>query len=173
MPASQRIEVEGVAKSLKILRALEPELAKEVQRQLKASVKPVIAEAKQNLPRSALSNWGSWVTPRGRNLGYDATAAKRGIAIAQQTTAKRTRRGYSRTIALLEIRNQSPAGAVFELAGAKNAASVFNRNIERKHGAPKRVLYKAWDQRGDKVDQDIEDAVNRIEREITSRLSRP
>lgn len=173
MPASQRIEVEGVAKSLKILRSLDRELATDVRRQLRTSVKPVVTEAKRNVPRSALSNWGPWLTPRGRDLRYDASTAKRGIVVVQQTASKRTKRGNYRPIALLELRNQSAAGAVFELAGARNPNSTFNRNIERKHGAPKRVLYKAWDDRGDNVDQDVEDAVQRIEREITRKLAQP
>lgn len=173
MPATQRIEVEGVAKSLKILRSLDSELAKDVRRQLRTSVKPVVHQAKQNLPGQALTNWGPWMAPRGRNLAYDGRTVKRGILAVQQTTAKRTRRGGYKPIALLELQNKTPAGAAFELAGAFDPDSTFNRNIARKHGRPKRVLFKAWDDRGDNVDQDIEDAVNRIEREITQKLSRP
>lgn len=175
MPASQRIEVEGVAKSLKILRSLDSELANDIRRQLKSSVRPVINQAQANLPSGrALTNWGSWINREsGRLLNYRSPQAKKGIVASQLTSSKKAKRGGYRPIAILELRNQSVSGAIFELAGAEKPNTVFNRNIERKYGPPKRVLYKAWEDRGDNVDQDVEDAVQRIEREITRKLAQP
>jgi len=173
MLAAQTIQVEGVAKSLKILRSLDKQLASEVTKQLRASVKPVINQAKQNVPGQALSKWGPWTTGNGRDLAFNSKTARAGIRTVQKTTSKRAKRGGYRPIAILELQNRTAAGSVFELAGAANPNSVFNQNIERKHGAPKRVLFKAWDDRGEQVDQDVEAAVRRIEAEINRKLSAP
>jgi hypothetical protein len=169
MAATTKLEVEGVAKALKILNSVDRTLAKELKAQLRASVKPVVSEARRNVPNNALSNWGSWRTPNGRDLSFQPTEIRKGIRYVQRVSGERRNSRTSRTIPLLQLRNQSAVGTIFELAGA-TSSTTFTRNIERRHGPPKRVLYKAWDRNSDKVQRDVEVTVRRIEQEVTRTL---
>lgn len=161
----------GAAKALKILGNLDKEVAKEIKKSMGDAVKPVISAAKTDAPARPLSGWGQWTTPAGRDLSYDSGTVKRGIKKVQRTTGEKRNGRYSRTIPLLELRNQSAAGAIYELAGARNN-NTFTRNIERKHGASPRLLYKAWDARSQRVTASVARDVQRLEAEVTRRLAR-
>ena len=171
MTATTRIQVEGVAKSLKILNNMDRDMAKTLRAELRQAVRPVVAAAKQNVPARPLSNWGAWTTPRGRDLSFDGAQVRRGIKYVQRQTPEKQRGRYKRDIALLQLRNQTVAGSVFELAGS-GSTSTFNRNIEQRHGQPMRVLYKAWDARQDGVMRSVRRTIDDIEREVTRRLQK-
>ena len=99
MTATTRIEVEGVAKSLKILNNMDRDMAKTLRAELRQAVRPVVAAAKQNVPSRPLSNWGAWTTPRGRDLSFDGAQVRRGIKYVQRQTPEKQRGRYKRDIA--------------------------------------------------------------------------
>ena len=89
---------------------------------------------KNNVPDTPLSGWR-----RGR-LAYSQGDVQRGIKIK---AGKRSRRSpYS---AVTQLRNDTPAGSIFELAGTKNPNSSFAQNLARRFplGSVTRVIWKA------------------------------
>jgi len=185
MPASNSIKVEGAAQALKVLNKAAPEVVREINKDLKAAVRPVIADAKGLLPTpTALTNWGRWVTPTGRDLSFVSGKAKRGVKAATRRTPERDlRSNYGgrryKVIPLLELRQTDPAGAIFERAGARTNTRL-GRSLNRKHGSVSidlgytisgRALYPAFFRREDGIMRDVTAAVRRIEAETNKRLA--
>ena len=181
MAAEHRVQVEGVPKALRILGALDRDLAKDIKRELKAAVQPVVAQAKAATPDRPLSNWGSWTTRRGTDLSYNRSQVVRGLKVVQRTSAERMsftdtqgvkKFRSTRQIAFLQLRNESAAGHVFEIAGARQPGNTFNRNILARHGQPKRLLYRALEPREPMIEAQVRATIDRLEREVTRRLAR-
>jgi len=185
MPVNNSIRIEGAAEALKVLNKAAPDIVREINKDLKAAVKPVVQDAKQLLPRpSALTNWGQWITPSGRDLSFDAGKARRGVKAATRRTPERDlRSNYGgrryKVIPLLELRQTDPAGAIYERAGAKTSTRL-GRSLNRKHGSVSidlgntlsgRALYPAFFRRENGIMRDVRTAVHRIETETTKRLS--
>jgi len=180
MAAEHRITAEGAAKALRILGNLDRDLAKEIKRELKSAVQPVVDSAKANTPTRPLSNWGTWTTANGRDLSWDRRKVTSGLKVTQRTSAERLsfvdqlgnkRYKMTKQIAFLQLRNVSAAGHIFEIAGARNPQSTFNRNIMAKHGAPKRLLFKALEPREPIINRQVSATIDKLEREVTRRLA--
>ena len=74
---STKVEVNGLADTLRTLRRVDPELRKTTIRRMKLAAKPMQAEAKKLFPdASPLSGWGNW---RG---GYDGRTVKRNVKVS-------------------------------------------------------------------------------------------
>ena len=109
-----RLEVNGLADTLKVLRRIDPELRKTTVRRMKLAAKPMQAEAKKLFPdASPLSGWGNW---RG---GYDGRTVKRNVKVAFKGSKARN----SDTIPLLTLRQTSAAGVIFDIAGRKSSGN--------------------------------------------------
>lgn len=185
MAVSNRIKVEGAAETLKVLSKVAPDIVKEINRDLKTAVRPVVADAKNLLPApSALSGWGAWTTPSGRDLSFNTAKARRGVKAASRRTPERDLKAYSggrryKVIPLLELRQTDPAGAIYERAGARTN-NRLGRSLNRKHGAISidlgttlsgRALYPAFFRRESAIMGHVTTAVRRIETEANRRLA--
>lgn len=168
------VRVEGVIELKKALRKFEPDLAKDLQTEMKAALKPVVTSAKGFLPttNSVLTNWqisNRSETAKWHNRYYDFAAAKKGIKFSV-ANSKTNAQGFK---SLASIINASAAGAIFETAGRKNPwgqpwnpksgnnrySRSANRNAGRdfiaaanalsplygKGNEKGRVIYRAWE----------------------------
>lgn len=149
------------------LKIFAPELAKQMDREIKGALEPLVVAARGHVPTEALSGWGAegsgaWST----RLGYDPAAIVRGIKIRKGGgTSAAARRLGARTA--YRVVNQNPAGAVLELAGRKSS-SAFTRALEQRHGRASRLIWRAWDESGgkDRIEEKILDAVDSAERQL-------
>lgn len=115
------VRLEGAIELRKALRKFSPDLAKQLDKEMRIALKPVVAEARGYLPAegSVLTNWQSVnksETAKWTNRYYDFAAARRGIKY-KIAPSKTNRQGFK---ALASILNTSAAGAIFETAGRKN-----------------------------------------------------
>ena len=124
------VEVKGLDETLKALREFEPDLAKNLTKEVRAALTPVQKKAQGYLPDtlSGLSNWafsakGRKITPqssafaqRGHFPKFNASIARRGIKVLLGRT-KPNNNGF---IAIYRISNTTTAGAIFETAGRVN-----------------------------------------------------
>lgn len=99
-----------------------PEVKKALDKTNRETAQPLLAQAKKLFPDftmgsdSTNSNWGRWISKKdGRNLSYDPSTAQKGIKIKQYGRAK-----GSPWSGMLQLRNESAAGAIFEVAGRQN-----------------------------------------------------
>ena len=151
------VEVKGLAETQKALRKLEPDLLKEMNKEIRTALKVVVADAKILVQPSVngLYNWqdkgqeSKSRTWRDRAFPkYNANEIRKGLTYTLGKS-KRNRFGFTGTYSLL---NKSAAGAIIETAGRLNfngdpasdsnnprAGAHFNRAIQGSYGSPKRT----------------------------------
>ena len=114
------VEVTGAIATRKALRQFEPDLAKEVTKEIASFLKPVVKNARGFLPSNdeVPSGWVKRPNQGGRWAGrsYDVTEVRRGISF-RSTPSKPNRNGFR---SLATIFNRSAAGAIYETAGRKS-----------------------------------------------------
>lgn len=140
MPVDVTTRVD-VKDTIKALRRLEPEAAKEFIRSAKGAVAPMMADAKSQYPEMPLSGMArQWA---GR-FPWQAAAVRRGVKVKTSTRKNKA--------SVVYVTQASPAGAIFEVAGTKNPSSVFATNLRARSG---RVLWPAYDRHAEQIQTDI------------------
>ena len=123
------VEVKGLDETLKALRAFEPDMAKNLNKEVRAALTPVTKKAQGFVPGDipGLSNWGfsskgkkitaqsSAFAQIGRFPKFNASIVRRGIKISLSKT-RPNRSGFS---TFYRISNITAAGAIMETAGRK------------------------------------------------------
>lgn len=129
-----QVRIDNVRETRRALQKYAPEVKKALDKANRDAASPLVAMAKSNVPPLPLSGWR-----RGR-VAYNQDDIKRGIKIKQGRRSKRS--PYS---AVTQLRNETAAGSIFELAGTKNPNSSFAQNLARRYplGSVSRVIWKA------------------------------
>lgn len=162
------VSVKGVIELRKALRAFSPDLAKGLNKEMGAALKPIVRQARGFLPSDSqvLSNWaGEGTRAQGKFPQYNQATARKGITY-KISPSKRNRKGFR---SLATIFNKSAAGAIYETAGRKSGDSTFVRNLDNKYparlaGQDKmrgRVIYRAWEQDKGKTTAAVMKAIER------------
>lgn len=183
MATDFKVEIFGLQATKRLMRELEPDLLKQMNKEIREGLAPVAARAKTLIPtgppisgwgasvfraesRSKYSPWGSrWNYSR---LEWDSARARRGIVIRQ---GGGRRRGVAARAAW-QIRSNDPAAAVFELMGRGKSNVSMVRNVGRRFPADGRALYKAYDNLGgdDRFERLTVDTIRRFEKVFNARL---
>ena len=176
------LAIRGLDATKKLMRELEPELLKEMNREIRTQLQPVAIRAKTLIPSlPPVSGWGRSVAARGSRPSYspygkrwdyarlewNSNEAKQGITIRQ---GGRRARGQV-TSAAWQIRSNNPAAAVFELMGRGKSSVNMVGNVGRKHPGTGRVLYRAFDSVGGKrIERSVVATIRKFERDFNNRL---
>ena len=168
------VEIKGLAETLSAIRKFEPDLAKNLNKEVRAALTPVQKKAQGYFPAnvSGLSNW--MLKTKGRKINsqtsafaavghfpkYNRAIAARGIKIFLGKTRPNSK-GF---VTHYRISNITAAGAIYETAGRANGQSrrkyrspnpnagrhfIESINANEMAGEGKRrgrVLYNAWDE---------------------------
>jgi hypothetical protein len=117
------VNITGVQGTLKAMRQFDPDLASQMNKQIKGAMIPIRDKARGYAPANSemLSNWtkagGSDATIKYRAFPkYDQSETQKGI-IYKQSANKRNRNGFQ---AVYFIANNSAGGAIYETAGRKS-----------------------------------------------------
>lgn len=135
------VQIDNVKETRRALSKYAPDVKKALDRANREAGAPLVALAKAQLEASPMRNWGRWISKRdGRDLGYSQSEASKGIKIKQRGRAKRS--PYS---GVLQLRNESAIGAIYELAGRKNNPSTsqgakFIANMQAIQNVPSRGI---------------------------------
>jgi hypothetical protein len=148
--ANVEAKVFGIAETMKTLRRIDPEMAKEINVALKEPGKQIVKLARSHAKayglQGGLSGWGSW--PRGEGP-FNPSTVSRGIGVKLTTTKRKGQKG-----SLVRVTNKSAAGAIYEMAGRKNpgngpSGQAFIQAIQRNSGkGANRIIYRAFDDYG-------------------------
>lgn len=177
-----RSSFEGYNEFKKALKAASPELRKQMDREIRALLKPVVNDAKARVPVQPLSGWRIGNGRVGENGGsrlpdWDQSTVRKGIVLRQG--GKRSR-GNS-TQSAWKMQNKSAAGQVFELAkeqyapavkGYKNSGRIFTTALTLYHGETSRLIWAAWDAAGGekKLTRDVMVVVKTYEGKLERQL---
>ena len=112
-------ELKGAIEARKALRKFEPELAKELRKEMAELLKPIAKKGQGFIPSTVLSGWSkpaSSDTEYRQFPRYDASKAKKGIGY--RTSPSLPNNNGFRSLA--RIVNTSAAGMIYELGGVVN-----------------------------------------------------
>ena len=178
------VVVNGVKQLQKAMRDVEPELNKQMSKDIKTAMLIVRDKARGYLPRQdeVLSGWGkptssieTIIDPKKLFPPYDYAFAKSKVQYSAGQN-KRNDRGFK---AAFYVYNNSRSGAIFETAGRlgkprydrslnPNAPAQFNAAAEmlssmKGQGMQRgRVIYRAWDETKGKVIPAVVGAINSV-----------
>jgi hypothetical protein len=141
-----------IKETIRDLRRLEPETAKEFIRGAKAAVAPMVADAKGAYPETPLSGMArEW----SGKFPWQASAVRRGVKVKTSTRKNKN--------SVVYVTQATAAGAIFEVAGTRNPASIFARNLRQRSG---RVLWPAYDRHAAQIQGDIKALVIEAEKTV-------
>ena len=177
------VEIYGLQATKRLMRELEPDLLKDMNREIREGLAPVAARAKSLIPTSSpVSGWGRSVSNAGSRASYSPYGRRWDYARLEWDSGRarsqiRLRQGGGRqrgvaARAAWQIRSDDPAASVFELMGRGKSNVSMVRNVARKFPGDGRVLYKAWDDLGggDRFERDLVGTIRKFEAEFGLRL---
>jgi hypothetical protein len=176
MVANIESKVFGIAETMKTLRRIDPEMAKEINAALREPGKQIVklarGHAKAYGPQGGLSGWGTW--PRGQGP-FDPSTASRGIGVRLVTSKRKGQKS-----SLVRVTNKSAAGSIYEMAGRKNSGNgpsgqAFIQAIQRRSGrGANRLIYRAFDDYGGAPEamKQVEAATNKAQQTVQAYLDK-
>lgn len=176
---STRVEVDGVAETLKVLNRVLPELKRQTVRNIRAAGQPAIEAVRQLIPTaSPLSGWAqyNWTTPRGYNIGsYNAAKARAGVKV-QFRGSKVRGAADPNTIPLLRLRQTDAAGAAYDMAGRISSGKgpngrQFIQVLTSRDGHPSRTMWPGAERAMPVVTRQVEAAVDDMMKTINKEFS--
>jgi hypothetical protein len=166
-----QVRIEGVKETRKAIRQFAPDLNKELNKELRIALVPIVKKARGFVPSdSPMSGWGSRSFSESTFPFFNSSTIKSGIGFSTKA-GKTTKSGFTSNA---KIFNRSVAGAIYETAGRKNpegqpwvgskaggdskkvsrsvnpqAGAKFIENLGELTSSTKgrgRLIYKAWAQ---------------------------
>jgi len=119
------VRIDNAREVKRALSKLAPEAKKALDKANREAAAPLLALAKANFVDTPMSNWGRWIDARGRDLSYNVATVRKGVKLL---AGKRSRK--SPWSAVTQLVNQTPAGAIYEMAGRKTNNTQFTRNLQ-------------------------------------------
>ena len=126
------VVIEGVVGLRKALNKLAPDIKKELDKEVREALKPIVADARGKVPYSAPGSLINWNNPgyerksrtsRSRAFpSYDGKAVRKGLAYSV-TPSRMRGTGF---VSLFSLLNRSATGAIIETAGRKNPGGDAN-----------------------------------------------
>lgn len=169
------IDTDGIGVLVRYLRKVEPDLAKQLPKEMRHVAKPIVTRARELVPQpTALTNWGKWTLARSSG-GDRAWTKKARTGIVAQTDVRAL--GPQGQINLLSIVQKDPAGAIYENAGRHPQADsargrAFIRNLNNKHGQSPRTLWPAVEENLVYLNRELQDVIDRWSAELEKTLDR-
>lgn len=167
------VDVRGVPELINRISKFDKDVYKILTKEIRQGLSAVSDDARQRTPSGrALDGWGPWNEATGKSgqvgavtlntgtraLGYGGGDVKRGI---KPQAVRRSKRGQ--VVAFSgRVVTMTPAGAIFALAGSRDASDSFTSALNRKHGTRwPRTLTDALYAKGPQAREAIEQAIQR------------
>jgi hypothetical protein len=156
------IEVVGLKEALKELNTMDKKLRREITRDFKKIVQPVLGKAESMLPNNApLSGMArSWKGKSGADImSWNDAQVRRNIKAF--TSGKKVRDapgGFKQNLGVFGIKWLGPQATALDML----AKGVMADNLTERFGPPSRIIYKAYDSASDEIQQQVKDLVNKV-----------
>jgi hypothetical protein len=143
--ASLNVEVVGAKEALRQISKFDRDLGLELRRNARDIMKPIVQDAKSNIPTVALSGWyRPWTSKKtgAQLLPWSGSTAR--TYVKGKTSTKRPTEfgGVTRDLAAFYVSWAGGVNAIFDMAGRKNN-SVMAANLTGKFGPPSRIMWPA------------------------------
>jgi hypothetical protein len=178
MTVNTSIQVVGVQAALKELNKISPALRRQVTKDFKQIVKPVIGDAQQNVPGSApLSGMArSWSSRSGWQIfPYNAGELRKSIVAKINTRKPRPTTMGNEVTAAFRIIFKAPAAMAVDMGGRRGGArtaqgAAMVSGLEKRFGQASRFLWPAFERKRGEVDREMLALVERVMAEVSRRL---
>jgi hypothetical protein len=165
------IEVVGLKEALKELNTMDNKLRRQITKDFKQIVQPVIKQAETMLPSGApLSGMArSWTGKSGADImsWLDDRVKKNLKAFTSGKKVRDAPSGFRQNLGVFGIRWAGPQATIFDMA----AKGTLGNNLSNDYGQPSRVLYKAYAAADADVNRQVTDLVNKV-MELTNNAMR-
>jgi hypothetical protein len=170
---SAKVEVDGLNDALRTLRYIDPQLRRQVDKEMKETVgRDIIPFARRLYPATdRVSNAARF--PRG--LSYKQTTVQRGVKLRVKTSGRQDQ------ISGLFLTNSNGAGVIFSVAGKKTSGTAPTRDngsgnsagfikMLSRFGKPQRALWPAVLEKRDTLESNVNKAVDDLMKTINKEL---
>ena len=170
---SAKVEVDGLNDALRTLRYIDPQLRRQVDKEMKETVgRDIIPFARRLYPATdRVSNAAKF--PRG--LSYEQRKVQRGVKLRIKTTGRQDQ------ISGLFLTNSNGAGVIFSTAGKKTRGTAPTRDngsgnsagfikMLSRFGEPMRALWPAVLEKRDTLESNVNKAVDDLMKTIKKEL---
>jgi hypothetical protein len=162
MSASFGVEFNGLKVALAELNQIDKKLRRQITKDFKAIVQPVVGKAESMLPGGApLSGMArSWKGKSGADImSWQDARVKRNLkAFTSGKKARETPMGFTQNVGAFGIRWSGPQATIFDMARKGQMAE----NLTAKYGQPSRVIYRAYESASTQVERQVQELVNRV-----------
>jgi len=157
---SARIEVVGLKDALKTLNKIDKSLRREITKDYKKIVQPVIDDANKLVPTGVpLSGMArNWSTKSGFKMLPWVPSMKQKIAAKINTRNIKEYGGNKTNVGTFLIQWKGATGTMFDMS----MEGALGRALTARYGSRSRVMWKAYEQREGAVMSEMEQLVKRV-----------
>ena len=160
------IEVVGLKDALKELNDIDKKLRRQVTKDFKEIMQPVIDEAVSRLPNGPpLSGMArSWKGKSGAEImAWDDTKVQKNIkAFTSGKKIRDTGLGFKQNVGVFGLRWNGPQATQFD-QGRRGAMAD---QLTKRYGSPSRLIWRAYEVKRNDVEQQIKDLVSNVMRQV-------
>lgn len=174
MPVNNTIEVVGVKQALRELGKLDKDLARQLRKDARKIMQPIVKEAKGNIPTIALSGMSRpWTSKKSgvQLLPWDGATSRKYVKAKTSTKKPREFQGRTQDLAVFYVSWAGGINAIFDMAG-KRMNSPMAANLTGKFGPPSRIMYPAAEKNADNVETEMAQVVEQVMKEYNRKLAR-
>ena len=164
MTTTTDIEVLGIKAAIKELNTVAPELRKQINKDYKMLVAPMIDDAKARVPSNPpLSGWArSWTSKSGyKLLPWSGDKGKKLIKAGVSAKQPKEWNGRISNLAVFYVRWQGAIDTIFDMAGKRNASNMAS-NLSSRYGHPSRVMYPAFEAHKHEIETGVATIVDQV-----------
>lgn len=166
MASDFSIEVVGLKEALKELNDIDKKLRRQVTKDFKKIMEPVIQESYARLPTEPPLRGMkySWKGQSGKELmNWQPMMVRKNLkAFTSGKKVRDTGLGFKQNLAVFGIRWGGPQGTIFDMASNGN----LGRELTRKYGERSRIVWRVYEMKQAEVERQIKDLVADVMRQV-------
>jgi hypothetical protein len=156
------MEFSGLKDALAELNKIDKSLRRQITKDFKQIVQPVVDRAQSQLPSGApLSGMAyKWTGKSGADImSWQDSRMKRNIkAFTSSKKVRETASGAKQNLGIFGVKWAGPQAAIFDML----STGQLGESLTAKYGGPSRIIYKAYESASNEVDRQIKELVNRV-----------
>ena len=156
------MEFSGLKEALKELNTIDKKLRRQVTKDFKQIVQPVVGRAESMLPSGApISGMArSWTGKSGADImsWQDARVRKNIKAFTSGKKIREAPGGFKQNVGVFGVKWLGPQATLFDMA----AKGLMSDNLTARFGPPSRIIYRSYETMKDDVDRQVKELVNRV-----------
>lgn len=162
MPVDSTVTIVGIKEAMRDLQKMEPELAKQIKKNFKEVVKPIVDDSRSKIVQLPLSgfarNWkGGKIFPWSQN------------AVSKSIIARFSNRKRGNSLAVFSVTMKSPAGTIFDMAG-RGGVNRLAAALDSLYGRASRLMWPTYERHAEQVNKNLERLTEQIVDETNRRL---